>query len=469
MQSNATFIKVDALEKLIVKTQKPDKKRAMEVLDRALEKKGLETEDVAVLLNNDDGEVTERLWEEAGRIKHEIYGRRLVLFAPLYIANYCANNCLYCAFRRDNQTIHRRQLSMSEIVEETLLLEEQGHKRLLLLTGEDSVRSSLDYFIEAIQTVYQTKTPDGKGEIRRINVEIAPLDEDGFRRLKAADIGTYVLFQETYHPRTYAQMHPDGPKADYNWRLYAMHRAQAAGIDDVGLGVLFGLHADYRFEVLSLLEHARQLEKDCGVGPHTISVPRLEPAMNAPAALTPPSPVSDHNFKRLIAILRLAVPYTGIILSTRESAALRNDLFALGISQISAGSRTNPGGYGVEGDDPATAQQFSLGDTRSLEEVIQAVCKAGYLPSFCTACYRQGRTGQDFMDLAKPGLINQFCLPNALLTFAEYLLDYAGEETQKLGKQVLKAQLQEIRDPLRRQETEKRLASLEAGKRDLYY
>ncbi len=468
MVSNDTFINPAAIEKLLADTQ-PDRRRAFEVLDRALEKQGLTPEDAAVLLNTDDREVTERLLEDAGRVKHEIYGRRLVLFAPLYVANYCANNCLYCAFRRDNQAVRRRALTMAEIAEETLRLEQQGHKRLLLLTGEDLARSGLDYFLEAIRTVYAARTPDGKGSIRRINVEIAPLDEAGFRRLKAADIGTYVLFQETYHPETYARMHPDGPKADYRWRLYAMHRAQAGGIDDVGIGVLFGLHADYRFEALGMLEHARCLERDCGVGPHTLSVPRLEPALNAPAAQQPPHPVSDHDFKRLVAILRLAVPYTGIILSTREKAELRNELFALGVSQISAGSRTNPGGYGEQGDDPATAQQFSLGDTRSLEEVIRAVCAAGYLPSFCTGCYRRGRTGRDFMDLAKPGLINQFCLPNAILTFAEYLMDYAGPETRAAGQRVIQAQMGEIHDPGRRNETEQRLAELQAGRRDLYF
>lgn len=469
MQPNDTFINPAAIEKLLADNAKPDRRRALEILDRALEKKGLTPEDVAVLLNTDDPEVTERLWADAGRVKHEIYGRRLVLFAPLYVANYCANNCLYCAFRRDNTAMRRRVLSMEEIAEETLRLEEQGHKRILLLTGEDDLRSGPDYFLEAIRTIYRTRTPDGKGAIRRVNVEIAPLDEAGFRRLKAADIGTYVLFQETYHPETYARMHPDGPKADYRWRLYAMDRAQAAGIDDVGIGVLFGLHADYRFEVLGMLEHARHLERECGVGPHTISVPRLEPALNAPAAQHPPMPVSDHNFKRLVAILRLAVPYTGIILSTREQAELRNALFDLGVSQISAGSRTNPGGYGKAGDDPATAQQFSLGDTRSLEEVIQAVCAAGYLPSFCTACYRQGRTGRDFMDLAKPGLINQFCLPNAIMTFAEYLLDYAGPAARAAGERVIRAQMSEIRDAGRRRETEKRLAALLAGKRDVFF
>ena len=469
MQKNDTFINVAAIEKLLADTAKPDRRRAFDVLDRALEKKGLSPEDAAVLLNNDDPEVTERLFEEAGRVKYEIYGRRLVLFAPLYIANYCANNCLYCAFRRDNRSVRRHVLSMSEIAEETLRLEQQGHKRLLLLTGEDMVRSGLDYFLEAVHTVYATKTPDGKGAIRRINVEIAPLDEAGFRQLKAADIGTYVLFQETYHPETYARMHPSGPKADYSWRLYAMHRAQAGGIDDVGLGVLLGLHADYRFEALGMLEHARCLERDCGVGPHTLSVPRLEPALNAPAAQQPPHPISDHDFKRLVAILRLAVPYTGIILSTRERPELRNELFALGISQISAGSRTNPGGYGTKGDDQATAQQFALGDTRSLEEVIQAVCAAGYLPSFCTGCYRKGRTGQDFMELAKPGLINRFCLPNAILTFAEYLMDYAGPETQAAGRRVIQAQLDEISDASRRSETIQRLNEMQGGQRDLYF
>ncbi|MCA1809031.1 MAG: [FeFe] hydrogenase H-cluster radical SAM maturase HydG, partial [Lentisphaerae bacterium] len=316
MSNNGTFIDEAGIHQTLTDNA-ANSERAMAVLDRALEKNGLEPADVAVLLNTDTPEVNERLFASAGRVKHEIYGRRLVLFAPLYIANYCTNNCLYCGFRRENTGMQRRVLSMAEIAEETLRLEQQGHKRLMVLTGEDAQQSGLDYCLEAITTIYNTHTPDGKGAIRRINLEIAPLTVDEFRRLKQADIGTYVLFQETYHPATYARMHPDGPKSDSRWRLYAMDRAQEAGLDDVGIGALFGLY-DYRFEALALLEHARHLEQTFGVGPHTISVPRLEPALNAPAATNVPHPVTDHDFRRLIAILRLAVPYTGIILTTRE-------------------------------------------------------------------------------------------------------------------------------------------------------
>jgi len=354
-------------------------------------------------------------------------------------------------------------VTMEQIAGEVEVLEREGHKRLLMLCGEHPQRSGLEYFCEAIETAYGVKTAGG-GEIRRINVEIAPLKVDEFRRLKATGIGTYVVFQETYHHATYKAMHPSGIKADYLWRLTAMHRAQEGGIDDVGIGALFGLY-DYKFDVLGMLSHARQLEKDCGVGPHTMSIPRLEPAFNAPAAVLPPKPVSDDEFKKLVAVLRMAVPYTGIILSTRESPELRGEVFSLGVSQISAGSRTNPGGY--QDGEAFRAAQFNLGDTRTTDEVILDIIQRGHIPSFCTACYRLGRTGKDFMDLAKPGLIQKFCRSNAILTFKEYLIDYAGEETRAAGEEMIKRLIDETTPAGTRKAITSRLARIEKGRRDI--
>jgi 2-iminoacetate synthase len=320
--------------------------------------------------------------------------------------------------------------------------------------------------MEAIETAYAVKTEHG-GEIRRINVEVAPLEVEEFKRLKKTGIGTYVLFQETYHHATYKTMHPSGPKKDFAWRLTAMHRAQEGGINDVGIGALFGLY-DYKFEVLGLLTHALQLEKDCGIGPHTISIPRLEPAFNAPAAIKPPHPVSDHDFKKLVAIIRLAVPYTGMILSTRETAAIRREVFELGVSQISAGSRTNPGGYQQDSSEAFRAAQFNLGDTRTPDEVIMDISTHGHIPSFCTACYRLGRTGKDFMELAKPGLIQKFCQTNALFTFKEYLMDYASPATRKIGEKLINQTVEDKFKPRMKKSILTRLQSIEEGKRDVY-
>jgi 2-iminoacetate synthase len=335
-----------------------------------------------------------------------------------------------------------------------------------MLCGEHPNRSSLDYFIEAIETAYATTTENG-GEIRRINVEIAPQKAEGFRRLKAAGIGTYVLFQETYHHETYKKMHPTGPKSDYLWRLTAMDRAMEGGIGDVGIGALFGLY-DYKFEVLGLLFHALHLEEKFGVGPHTISIPRLEQAMNAPAAIKPPMPVMDRDFKKLVAVIRMAVPYTGMILSTRESADMRREVFQLGVSQISAGSRTNPGGYQEDSTENFRAAQFNLGDTRTLDEVIFDITQKGHIPSFCTACYRLGRTGADFMDLAKPGLIQKFCRTNAILTYQEYLMDYASSQTREAGNRLIASLIEETKQPGTKRSLKSRMKRMDQGERDLY-
>ncbi|MFZ1980676.1 MAG: [FeFe] hydrogenase H-cluster radical SAM maturase HydG, partial [Smithella sp.] len=433
------FIDDTKIENLLIKAKNPDPQRVREIIDKALELKGLSPEEVAILLQTEDDELIGMIWQAAHKIKEDIYGNRLVLFAPLYIANHCANNCLYCGFRHDNKELNRVALTMEQISKEVQVLEREGHKRLLMLCGEHPTRSSLEYFMEAIKTAYSVKTEKG-GEIRRINVEIAPLNVDEYKELKKTGIGTVVLFQETYHHETYKMMHPSGPKKDFANRLTAMHRAQQGGINDVGIGALFGLF-DYKYEVLGLLLHALQLEKDCGVGPHTMSIPRLEPAFNAPAAIAPPHPVSDHDFKKLVAIIRMAVPYTGMILSTRENPALRSEVFALGISQISAGSRTNPGGYQEDSSEAFRAAQFNLGDTRTLDEVILDITERGHIPSFCTACYRLGRTGKDFMDLAKPGLIQKFCQTNAVFSFKEYLLDYASPQTREAGEKLIRKML----------------------------
>lgn len=460
------FIDDTKIEAILDQARNPDPVRVREIIDKSLELKGLTPEEVAILLQTEDNELISLVLQAAHKIKEDIYGNRLVLFAPLYIANFCANNCLYCGFRLDNKELNRVALTMEQIASEVRVLEREGHKRLLMLCGEHPTRSSLEYFMEAIETAYSVKTEKG-GEIRRINVEIAPLKVEEYRQLKQTGIGTVVLFQETYHHETYKKMHPSGPKKDFAWRLTAMHRAQEGGVNDVGIGALFGLY-DYKYEVMGLLLHALQLEKDCGVGPHTISIPRLEPAFNAPAAIAPPSPVSDHDFKKLVAIIRMAVPYTGMILSTRESSSLRNEVFALGISQISAGSRTNPGGYQEDNSDAFRAAQFNLGDTRTLDEVILDITERGHIPSFCTACYRLGRTGKDFMDLAKPGLIQKFCQTNAVLSFKEYLIDYASPETRAAGEKLIQQMLDETFKPQRRKSIINKLKQIEDGKRDVY-
>jgi 2-iminoacetate synthase len=361
-----------------------------------------------------------------------------------------------------NTELKRRVLTQEEIRHEVELLVDQGHKRVLLVAGEAYPKQQgFQYILDSIATVYDVKR--GNGEIRRVNVNIAPLSVDDFRALKAAGIGTFQLFQETYHRETYRRMHVGGKKKDYDWRVTGMHRAMEAGIDDVGIGVLFGL-ADWRFEVLALMQHIRELERSYGVGPHTISMPRLEPASGSDIAEEPPMPVDDVDFRKLVAILRLAVPYTGMIMSTRETPNLRRETFALGVSQISAGSRTNPGGYAE--DEKFDTAQFQLGDHRSLDEVIRDVAGLGYVPSFCTACYRLGRTGMDFMDLAKPGEIKHHCDPNALSTFLEYLLDYGSDSTRAIGESLIAQKTAEM-DDVRRAHTEKMLAGVRAGDRDV--
>lgn len=509
LKRTKTFLDYGKLAELSL-LDPPSEAEFLRILRKARELRGLSTEEAALLLATTGEESLHLLLDTARWVKNEIYGKRLVLFAPLYTSNFCTNDCLYCGFRRSNSRIHRRKLSLEEIAQQTRLLLEQGHKRILLIAGESDLQS-LSYTLDAIRTCYEVMVPVGGGEklkreggmdenperempvqsgeaavdesvagesvenesvpegnqrvarIRRINVELAPLEVEGYRALKKAQIGTYVCFQETYDPELYQEMHPSGPKADYRYRLYCMDRAMEGGIDDVGIGALFGL-GPYRYEVLGLLEHARHLEEAYGCGPHTVSVPRVEHAVGAPVSQNPPAPVNDEDFKKLIAVIRIALPYTGIILSTREKPELRQELFAYGVSQISAGSRTDPGGYGTHEEE---ASQFSLGDQRSLAEVIDSLIDDGYIPSFCTGCYRRGRVGADFMDLAKPGLIKEFCLPNGLLTFAEYLYDFASPEVRAKGLKLIHY-LKEDAPPKVRPFLDEALVRTAAGERDLY-
>lgn len=457
----AVSINEEGIQDVLSQSKEHDAVQVREILAKSLELKGLDIDDVSVLMMVDDPELLEDIFSTAQTLKETIYGKRIVLFVPLYASNKCFNECLYCAFRASNKEIARRTLTQEEIAHEVKILVEQGHKRILLVSGGAPSQSALSYVLDTIETIYATRS--GPGEIRRINVNISPLDVDGFRELKAAKIGTYQLFQETYHRPTYAKVHAKGEKRDYDWRIGAIDRAMEAGIDDVGVGVLFGLY-DWRFEVMALMQHINHLENEFGVGCHTISIPRMEPAMGSELASSPPWPVSDVDFKKIVAIFRLAVPYTGMILSTRENPDMRRAALALGISQISAGSRTNPGGYLENTRDEG---QFSLGDHRPLDEVIRDVASLGYIPSFCTACYRLGRTGEDFMDLAKPGEIKLHCEPNAFSTFTEYLEDYASPETKRVGKKLIDDYMANM-EQKQKKITEGMVKKVRSGKRDVY-
>ncbi|MFV0421196.1 [FeFe] hydrogenase H-cluster radical SAM maturase HydG [Oleidesulfovibrio sp.] len=463
-RSLPSFIDEEKIESVIAATAKPDAVRVREILAKAREAKGLDADETATLLQLKNDELDHELFTTAKAVKQKIYGSRMVLFAPLYITNECYNRCAYCGFNAENGDLQRRTLSEDEIRAEVEVLERLGHKRLLLVYGEHP-RLDADWMAKTIQVVYDTVS-EKSGEIRRVNINCAPQSVEGFKKLHDVSIGTYQCFQETYHQATYQKAHLGGPKKDYLWRLYAMHRAMEAGIDDVGMGPLLGLY-DHKFEILAMMQHAADLEKHFGVGPHTISFPRLEPALNAEMAFNPPYPITDHEFKRMVAVLRLAVPYTGLILSTRENAQMRRELLELGVSQISAGSRTYPGAYSDPSYDRPDVQQFCVGDNRSLDEVIAELVSLGYLPSWCTACYRLGRTGEHFMELAKKGFIQEFCHPNALLTFNEYLHDYASDVTRESGKVLVEHELQECAEG-RRGMVAERLKRIDAGERDLY-
>lgn len=460
------FINENYINSLIEDDSLKNDKLQKDILKKAEEGKGLSLKESAALLNISDPELYDELFLTAKKVKESIYGNRLVLFAPLYITNLCVNNCLYCAFRKDNRQLKRRSLTLNEIEEEAIYLIQTGQKRILMVAGEHPKKATVPFMGEAINRIYAINIKGNN--IRRLNVNSAPLSVEEFKELKSYGIGTYQCFQETYHYETYLIMHPEGPKRDYAWRLYAMDRALQAGIDDVGIGALFGL-TNYKFETLALLSHAFDLDLKYGIGPHTISIPRLEPALNAPAAMSPPHAVDDLSFKKLIAVIRLAVPYTGMILSTRERVELRRELFSAGISQISAGSRTSPGSYreSQKSLDEHQLEQFQLGDHRCLDEVVRDITTLGYMPSFCTACYRSHRTGDRFMELAKSGNIGKICIPNAIATFKEYLNDFASEETQKTAKDFLISEIEKL-DGTTLKKVREMIAKVDAGERDIY-
>ncbi|OGC04961.1 [FeFe] hydrogenase H-cluster radical SAM maturase HydG [candidate division WOR-1 bacterium RIFOXYA12_FULL_43_27] len=434
-----------------------------EIIQKSLSKQRLDLSEVAALLNTEDPELIAEIFAGAKKLKELVYGNRIVLFAPLYIGNDCVNDCQYCAFRVSNKEARRRTLSDAELKKEIETLESKGHKRLILVYGEHP-KYDADFIAKTVKITYATKKD--RGEIRRVNINAPPLDVEGFKTVKEAGIGTYQIFQETYHQETYKKYHPRGKKADYLWRLYGLDRAQEAGIDDVGIGALFGLY-DWKFEVMGLVSHAIHLEERWNVGPHTISFPRVQPAQGV--KIDPKYLVSDEEFKRLVAILRLAVPYTGMILTARENPQIRKEVIDLGCSQIDAGSRTELGGYtDSQADQESDRQQFKLGDTRSLDEVMRGLLEDGYIPSFCTSCYRLGRTGEHFMEFAIPGFIHEYCTPNALLTLKEYLEDYSLPETKKAGNKAIQGVLDKMKNPKVKQIVIDKLARIEKGERDLY-
>lgn len=444
-----------------VLAKKTDSVKIDDILTKALELKGLDYEEASALLNVEDEETLDRIFHTAKKVKEEIYGNRIVLFAPLYTSNECVNNCAYCGFRTGNKELRRRTLTVDETIAEAEQIIKMGHKRMLLVAGEHPVKSNLDFVKEVIDKIYEKKLFNG--EIRRLNLNLAPLSIEEFKRLSTFGIGSFQVFQETYDPILYKKMHLAGPKADYNYRLEVWDRYLQAGLHDFGVGALFGL-GDFKFEVLGILMHANYLLNKYGVGPHTISVPRIEYADGSDIAKKPPHAVSDKDFKKIVAVLRLSVPYTGMILTTRETAQTRHEVIELGISQVSAGSKTNPGGYSED----SSTEQFSQGDHRDIDSVIQELCNNGYLPSFCTSCYRTGRVGKDFMDLAIPGLIKKFCQPNAISTFTEFLEDYALPETKEVGYKCIEKSLNEIEDEKVKIKTTEIVKTIKEGKRDLF-
>ena len=458
------FIDDQGIETLLRQHARPDPKQVREILEKSLHLERLEPEETATLLNVEDPEMWEEMFATAKEVKRKVYGDRIVTFAPLYCSNYCVNNCLYCGFRRDNHLQKRRQLTIEEVRREAEALVSLGHKRLIMVYGEHPT-SDVDYIAQTIQTVYETKV--GHGEIRRVNVNAAPLDIARYRVLKEVGIGTFQVFQETYHHETYRKLHPSGIKAHYRWRLYALHRAQEAGIDDVAIGALFGLY-NWKFEVMGLLYHTIDLENHFGgVGPHTISFPRLEPAVNTPLAQESQYRVSDRDFKRLVTVIRLSVPYAGMIITAREPAHVRREVIPVGCTQTDASTRIGIGAYSERyGEQELERQQFEINDPRSLDEVVRELANMGYITSFCTADYRCGRTGKYFMDITKKGKIHHFCMPNAILTFKEYLLDYASPETKETGEKIIAQKFAELDDRLKPLITEY-LQRIENGERDL--
>lgn len=463
----------EILETLRYAEENKDNKALIhEILDKARPRRegnstvcaGLSHREASVLLACEDKEILEKIYALAEEIKLAYYGNRIVIFAPLYLSNYCVNGCVYCPYHMKNKNIPRRKLTQEEVKREVIALQDMGHKRLAIEAGEDPVNNPIEYILECIKTIYSINHKNGA--IRRVNVNIAATTVEEYRMLKEAGIGTYILFQETYHKESYLKLHPTGPKHDYNYHTEAMDRAMEGGIDDVGLGVLFGLEL-YKYEFAGLLMHAEHLEAVHGVGPHTISVPRIKHADDIdPSAFD--NGIDDEIFAKLCALIRIAVPYTGMIISTRESQAVREKVIRLGVSQISGASRTSVGGYTQE-ERPTDTEQFDVSDQRTLDEVIKWLMELGYIPSFCTACYREGRTGDRFMSLCKTGQIQNCCHPNALMTLKEYLMDYASEETKAVGEALIQAELANIPKEQVREIAKDHLSKIEEGIRDFRF
>ncbi len=444
----------------------PTRERVRQIIDRSLNKNRLSLQEVAVLIKADDPEMIALIKEGARKLKEMVYGQRIVLFAPLYVGNSCINNCKYCGFKASNRQAVRRTLSQEELIENVRALEDEGQKRLILVYGEHPSYTP-EYIASTVRTVYQVKK--GNGEIRRVNINAAPMDVEGFRIIKQAGIGTYQIFQETYHPEAYTWYHPSGRKKDYTYRLVSLDRAQEAGIDDVGIGALLGLY-DWRFEVMALVRHTSHLEACFNVGPHTISFPRVQDASDY--QIDERYKVTDEEFVRLIAILRLAVPYTGMILTAREPSFVRDEVLQFGCSQIDGGTRLELGAYAEEDRKKLqnlNLEQFLINDSRSLNEVIDELINKDYIPSFCTACYRKGRTGEHFMEFSVPGFIKRFCTPNALLTLAEYLCDYAPAPTREKGWELIRKNLDGMEESTGKKALEERMERIRQGERDLYF
>ena len=443
-------------------------KNNLELVDSLLEKaknlKGLSHREASVLLACEDETRVKKMYDLAEQIKKSFYGNRIVMFAPLYLSNYCVNGCLYCPYHMKNKHIPRKKLTLEEVEKEVIALQDMGHKRLAIEAGEDPVNNPIEYILDCIKTIYAVKHKNGA--IRRVNVNIAATTVENYRKLKVAGIGTYILFQETYDKEAYEYLHPTGPKHNYAYHTEAMDRAMAGGIDDVGIGVLFGLDK-YRYEFAGLLMHAEHLEAVHGVGPHTISVPRVKPADDIDPTDFDNS-LSDEMFCKIAALIRICVPYTGMIISTRETPEVREKIIRLGVSQISGGSRTSVGGY-AEKERPHDTEQFDVSDHRSLDEVVHWLIQAGYIPSFFSSCYREGRTGDRFMSLCKAGQIQNCCHPNALMTLKEYLVDYASPETKKIGDELIQKEIANIGKENIRQQVTEQLEKIENGTRDLYF
>jgi len=458
------FIDPDEIWKHL-KNAKPDKAKVREVIAKSLNKQRLTLEETALLINADDPELIEEIKAGARELKKKVYGNRIVLFAPLYIGNHCINNCKYCGFKASNKNALRRKLEDQEIISEVKALEDNGQKRLILVYGEHPMYNA-EYIAHTVDLVYGVKS--GNGEIRRVNINAAPLDIEGFRTVKNSNIGTYQVFQETYHPDSYKFYHPSGPKRDFNFRLTSLDRAQEAGVDDVGIGALFGLY-DWRYEVMGIVRHTNHLEAVYNVGPHTISFPRITDASDL--TLNPDYLVNDDEFVRLVAILRLAIPYTGMILTARENPEVRTEVMQYGVSQIDGGTKLEIGSYSdsLNEEQNLNREQFKVNDPRSLGEVIEELLDKEYLPSFCTACYRKGRTGEHFMEFSVPGFIKKFCSPNAILTLAEYLLDYATPEVVIKGWKVIDKNLEELGEYNHKDELLNRLERIKKGERDIYF